>query len=75
MVKIYRTKALKYIGQLNANQKLSIAQGDFEKPEDLINWFKSQNYMPVIIPDVQDAIEDATKHDEPFKAAWNVYVP
>lgn len=73
-VKIYRTKANKYVGELRANQKFAQAQGDFNTPQDLINWFKTVNYGTAITADVQDAIEDATKHDDAFKAAWNVYV-
>lgn len=73
-VKIYRTKALKYVGQLRANQQFALAQGDFEKPIDLINWFKSVNYGS-LDPQVEDAIEAAAKNDDGFKAAWNIQVP
>ena len=71
-VKIYRTKALKFIGQLRADLKMAQAQ-HFDKAVDLINWFKAINGGSVN-PEVQDAIEDATKHDEVFKAAWNEHV-
>ena len=69
-VKIYRTQALKFIGQLNANQKISEAQ-HLDKAPDLINWFKNPYTIP---PEAQEAIEDATNHDEVFKAAWNEHV-
>lgn len=72
VVKIYRTKGLKYVGEMKANQKLAQAQG-FDSPQDLVNWFKTFNYG-TISPDVQDAIEAATKNDEQFKAAWNVQI-
>lgn len=72
-VKIYRTKALKYVGELRANQKYAQAQGDFEKPIDLINWFKSLNYGS-LDQQVEDAIEDAAKNDAGFNAAWNIHV-
>ena len=72
-VKIYRTKALKYVGELRANQKFAQAQGDYDKPIDLINWFKTVNYGN-LAPEVEDAIEDASKNDAGFKAAWNMYV-
>lgn len=68
-VKIYRTKALKFVGELRADLKMAQAQ-HFDKPVDLINWFKLLNGGGVS-PDVQDAIEDATKNDDTFKAAWN----
>jgi len=68
-VKIYRTKALKFVGELKAEQKMAMAQ-HYDKPIDLITWFRSMNGGPVST-DVQDAIEDATKHDDAFKAAWN----
>jgi hypothetical protein len=71
-VKIYRTKAGKFVGEVNANQKMAAAQA-FDKPADLIIWFKSQN-AGTVSPEVQDAIEDATKHDEAFKAVWNEHV-
>lgn len=71
-VKIYRTKDLKYIGEVKADQKLAQAQ-HFEKPVDVINWFKEFSYGAVS-PEVQDAIEDATKRDEAFKTIWNEHV-
>ena len=71
-VKIYRTKELKYIAELKADQKLAQAQ-HFDKPVDVISWFKVFNYGAVS-PEVQDAIEDATKRDEVFKAIWNEHV-
>ena len=69
-VKIYRTKSAKFIGVMGANQKFATAQ-PFDKPVDLINWFKN---VYGISPEVEDSIEDAAKHDDAFKAAWNVHV-
>jgi hypothetical protein len=70
-VKIFRTKGLKYVGVLGANQKLAQAE-NFDTPLLLINWFKS--ICGRVTPQVQDAIEDATKNDAAFKAAWNDHV-
>jgi hypothetical protein len=39
----------------------------------VISWFKNLN-CGAVTPEVQDAIEDATKHDEAFKAIWNEHV-
>ena len=66
-IKIYRSKGLKFIGEVKVNQKMSEAQ-HFDKATDVINWFKS-GYG--ITQEIEDAIEDATKHDDSFKAAWN----
>jgi len=71
-IRIYRTEALKFVGEWRADLKMAQAQ-HFDKPIDLINWFKILNGGGVN-PDVQDAIEDAAKHDEAFKAAWNEHV-
>ena len=70
-VKIYRTKANKFIGEVNANQKLAQAQ-HFENAAALITWFRNQ--ISGITPEIQDAIEDAVKQDDSFKAAWNEHV-
>src|SRR6185312_9384314 len=72
-IKIYRTKDLKYVGELRANQKYAQAKGGFDKPIDLINWFKSVNYGS-LAPEVEDAIEDATKNDGGFKDVWNEHI-
>jgi hypothetical protein len=69
-IKIYRTKANKYVGETGANQKMAQAE-PFDNPAVLINWFKSTTG---ITGEIQDAIEDAAKHDEAFKAAWNEHV-
>jgi hypothetical protein len=69
-IKIYRTKDKKFIGEMNANQKMAQAQ-NFENPQALINWFRT---LVGITADIQDAIEDAAKNDEAFKAAWNEHV-
>src|ERR1700690_3532613 len=67
-IKIYRTKAGKYVGETGANQKIAQAQ-HFDNPVVLINWFK--NTTGSITGEIEDAIEDAAKHDDGFKAAWN----
>jgi hypothetical protein len=69
-IKIYRTKANKYVGEMSANQKMAQAQ-HFDNPVLLINWFKN---LVGITGEIQDAIEDAAKNDEVFKAAWNEHV-
>ncbi len=71
-VKIYRTKGLKFIGESRMNSKTAQAE-HFEKPADLILWFRRLN-GGTVLPVVQDAIEDATKNDEAFKAIWNEHV-
>lgn len=69
-IKIYRTKANKYVGEMSANLKMAQAQ-HFDNPTVLINWFKN---TAGITGEIQDAIEDAAKNDEAFKAAWNEHV-
>ena len=69
-IKIYRTKGLKFIGESKVNQKMSEAQ-HFDKATDVISWFKNRF---TITPEIEDAIEDAAKHDDAFKAAWNEHV-
>lgn len=69
-VKIYRTKGQKFIGAIKVNQVMSDAQ-HYDKPDGVIAWFKN-NYG--ITPEIEDAIEDAAKHDDAFKAAWNEHV-
>ena len=69
---IYRTDTKKFVGQLRADQKFSLAQ-HFDNPTGVIEWFK-HNYNGAIVPTVQDAIEDAATHDDAFKAAWNEHV-
>lgn len=70
-VKIYRTQAKKYIGQLRANQALSIADGGFDTPQQLFAWFIRNGGFADITPEIQAAIEDATTKDDGIKAAWN----
>jgi hypothetical protein len=70
--KIYRTKEGHYIGQLNASLKLSTADGPFNTPNEVIEWFK--RLSGYLTPDVQAAIENATQIDDGFKKAWNDYV-
>jgi hypothetical protein len=69
-IKIYRTKDNKFVGEMNANQKMAQAQ-HFDNPVALINWFRN---LTGITADIQDAIEDAAKQDDAFKAAWNEHV-
>ena len=69
-VKIYRTKSQKFIGEIKVNQKQSNAQ-HFDKPDGVIGWFRN---TCGITPEIEDAIEDASKHDDGFKAAWNEHV-
>lgn len=72
-IKIYRTKGLKFVGEVKVNLKMSNAQ-HFDKPADLITWFKNTSGTGAITLEIEDAIEDATKHDDAFKAAWNEHV-
>lgn len=69
-IKIYRTQGQKYIGQTDAGQKFSKAE-HFDKPANMIIWFRSTCGLGSV---VEDAIEDAAKHDEAFKTAWNEHV-
>jgi hypothetical protein len=69
-IKIYHTKVGKFVGEMNANLKMAQAQ-HFDNPAGLINWFKN---TAGITGEIQDAIEDAAKHDDAFKAAWNEHV-
>jgi len=69
-VKIYRTKGLKFVGEVKVNQKMSAAE-HYDKPADVISWFKN---VYGITPEIEDAIEDAAQHDDAFKAAWNEHV-
>jgi len=70
-IKIYRTKVGKYVGETNANLKMAQAQ-HFDNPVVMINWFRT--VAGSITGEIQDAIEDAAKHDDGFKAAWNEHV-
>lgn len=69
-IKIYRTKAGKYIGETNANLKMAQAR-HFDTPILMINWFRNTSG---ITAEIEDAIEEAAKHDDGFKAAWNEHV-
>lgn len=69
-IKIYRTKAGKYVCETNANLKMAQAQ-HLDTPTIMINWFKTTSG---ITAEIEDAIEEAAKHDDGFKAAWNEHV-
>ena len=72
-VKIYRTKGLQYVAQLDANLKFSKAQ-HFDKPDGVIAYFRNMASPSPLPQDCEDAIEDAATHDDGFKAAWNEHV-
>jgi hypothetical protein len=72
LLKIYRTKAGKYIGAMRADAERSKAM-PFDKPEDLITWLKGEVGSP-INQVTQEAVEEAAKNDNIFKAAWNEHV-
>lgn len=69
-VKIYRTKGLQYVAQIDANLKFSKAQ-HFDKPDGVISYFRN---VAGLTQDCEDAIEDATTHDDGFRAAWSEHV-
>lgn len=69
-IKIYHTKAGKYVGEMSANLKMAQAQ-HFDTPALVISWFRN---LGGITAEVEDAIEDAAKHDEAFRTAWNEHV-
>jgi len=69
-IKIYRTKGGKYIGETNAQQKMAQAQ-HFDTAPIMINWFRGTTG---ITAEIEDAIEEAAKNDDGFKAAWNEHV-
>jgi len=71
-IKIYRTKALKFVGECRADLNMAQAQ-HFDEPRVLINWCKWLN-SGAVSPEAQAAIEDAAKNDESFKAVWNEHV-
>ena len=72
MLKIYRTKAGKFIGALRVDAERSNAR-PFDKPGDLIIWLKGEVGSP-INQVAQEAVEEAAKNDNDFKAAWNEHV-
>ena len=63
---IYRTKGGKYIGQLAIDALRSEAE-PFDKPAELVNWFKSKIGLLI---DVQEAIEASARQDQTFKDFW-----
>ena len=69
-IKIYRTKGGKYIGQTNAHQKMAQAQ-HFDTAPIMINWFRSTTGISA---EIEDAIEEAAKHEDGFKAWLNEHV-
>lgn len=72
-VKIYRTKGLQYIAQLDANLKFSKAQ-HFDKPDGVIAYFRNLAAPSALPQDCENAIEDAAVRDDGFKTAWNEHV-
>lgn len=66
-VKIYRTKAAKYIGEISVDAQRSDAD-HFDKPTDLVGWLSK--HLNSITIEAQTAIEAAAKQDETFKAFW-----
>jgi hypothetical protein len=71
-VKIYRTKAGKFIGALRVDAQRSNAK-PFDIPDDLITWLEAEVGNP-ISQAAQEAVEEAAKNDNVFKAAWNEHV-
>jgi hypothetical protein len=71
-LKTYRTKGGNFIGELRGDSKRSKANS-FDKPGDLIVWLKAEVGNPITLL-VQNAVEEAAKNDNAFKAAWNVRV-
>jgi hypothetical protein len=72
-VKIYRTKGLQYVAQINANMKFSQAQ-HFDKRDGVISYFRNVAAPSPLPQDYEDAIEDAAVRDDGFKALWNEHV-
>jgi len=70
--RIYRTKAGKYIGEMRVDAKRSNTS-HVDKPSDLIAWLRTEVGGP-ITPAAQDAVEEAAKSDDAFRAAWNEHV-
>jgi hypothetical protein len=71
--KIYRTKAGKFIAEWRfGQQSADIAAEPYDTPALVVNWLKSRRGG--FTPEVQAAIEDATRHDDSFKNFWNVKV-
>ena len=66
-VKIYRTKAAKFVAVLSVDAQRAEAD-HFDKPADVVNWLRA--HLNSITPEAQAAIEDAAKKDDSFKAFW-----
>ena len=66
-IRIYRTKAGQFIGQVAIDSIRSKAD-HFAKPADLIAWIKAPTNS--ISLEAQGAIEAAAKTDESIKAFW-----
>ena len=66
-IRIYRTKASKYIAEIGTEAKRANA-AHFDKPMDLVNWLKTR--LNSITEEAQAAIEDASKNDNSFKNFW-----
>jgi hypothetical protein len=73
-IKIYRTKAGHYVGEIKQGGVRSDAC-HYDTPEQVVNWFKGQpSSCGQVTPDVQAAIEAATTKDDQFKKYWTVQI-
>jgi hypothetical protein len=71
LLKIYRTKAAKFVGELRKEPHRSEAN-HFDKPGDLVAWVQSRlNGIP---EDAQAAIEKARAADKEFGTFWTEHV-
>ena len=71
-IRIYRTKAGKFVAALAKDPKRSVAD-HFEKPAEVLNWLKV-SAGGSINPDAQAAIEQACSKDADFKSFWTEHV-
>ncbi len=71
VLKIYRTKAGKFVGELRKDAHRADAE-HFEKPGDLVNWVRAR--LGAVSEDAQVAIEKARESDEQFKAFWTEHI-
>ena len=66
-IKIYRTKAGKFIGEMPGDDKRAKAE-HFEKPAELVAWLRGGSNF--LTEEAQAAVEDAVKNDASFKSFW-----